>query len=77
VDICHPAKDVDGSIARIIVQEWSTAGEFVFHVGKPSAALAGIDIILAADREPDPITGRYDDAGRPNLDVEVELINLS
>src|SRR5262245_3992428 len=69
------AVDLDRAVARVVVEERAAAGELVLHVGQPPAAAAGVDIVAAAHRERHAITGRHDDAGRPDLDVE--LIDLS
>src|SRR5215510_6525036 len=69
------AVDLDRAVARVVVQERAAAGELVLHVGQPPAAAAGVDIVAAAHRERHAITGRHDDAGRPDLDVE--LIDLA
>src|SRR5262245_37760418 len=50
-------EDLRRPIAGIVVQERAASGQLVLEVGEPSAARPVIHIVLAADREPDPIAG--------------------
>src|SRR5690349_7903140 len=66
------AEDRRRPVARIVVQERPAAGELVLEVRQLAAAWAGIDVVLAADREPDAMALRHHDRGRPDLDVELD-----
>src|SRR5665647_3659912 len=70
------AKDGGGSVARIVVQERTAAGQFVLEVRQLAAAAAAIFVILAADRYGHAMAGRHHDRAWPNLDVELRHLAL-
>src|SRR5262249_23246157 len=65
------AEDFQRPIARVVMQEWPIAGEFVFHVRKPATRSAGIHIVAAAYCQCYPMALRDNDAGRNNLNIEL------
>ena len=57
-------------VLRVVMQEPTAAIERMGKV-REVERLAGIFVILAADRQREPLTGGDHDAGRPDLDVEL------
>lgn len=57
-------------VARIIVQKRPAAFELVLEVREPRAGRSRVLVIASAHGEREPVAGRYDDACRPQLDVE-------
>src|SRR5689334_5529013 len=57
-------------VAWVVVQEGAAPFQLVFEVGQLSAAGAAIFIVLATDRESDPVASGDDNRGRPDLDIE-------
>src|SRR5260370_40996102 len=70
------AEDRRWPVTRIVVQERSAAGELVLEVRQLAATRAGIDVVLAADRQADAVAFRQHDRGRPDLDVELDHLAL-
>src|SRR5215213_7339292 len=58
------------AVVGIVVQEGPAAGELVLEVRQLATAGAAVDIILAADGEPDAVAGRDNDRRRPDFDVQ-------
>jgi hypothetical protein len=69
------AEDVFRPVDRIVVQKRSDAGKGIAHIRQPVAGGARKNIVLAAHAERQAIAGGDDDAGRPDLDIE--LVNLA
>src|SRR5215813_8853533 len=67
----NATEDMRGTVARIVVQERAATRQLVLEVRELAAARAGINIIFAADGKADAMAGRYDDRGRPDLDIEL------
>src|SRR5271163_971569 len=67
----HAVINLRRTVARIVVQERAAARQLVLEIRQPSAAASGIDVVLAADGQADAVTGRHDDRGRPDFDIEV------
>src|SRR6201999_3977212 len=65
------AEHIARPISRIIVPEWTNSGPYPAVGIFRTAGLAGVNIVFAADRQRDAISGRYDDAGRPDLDIDL------
>ena len=71
------AEDLRGTIAGIVVLERTDAGEHRPERAEPGGRPAGIFVIAPAYRQSDAMAGGYDDAGRPDLDVQlVDLAGL-
>src|SRR6185437_2972624 len=64
------------AVARIVVQEWTAAGELVLEVRQLAAAGAAVFVVLAAHRQADAVAGRDRDRGWPDLDVEFHRLAL-
>src|SRR5262245_35430834 len=69
-------EDLWRPVLRIVMKERPASRELVLEVRELAAARAGIDVVLAADREPDAMTLRHHDRGRPDLDVELDHLAL-
>src|SRR3569833_3597673 len=63
-------------VAQIVVQERAATGQFVLEIRQLAARAAAIDVVLAAPRERNAVTGGRDDRGRPQLDVEFDGLAL-
>src|SRR5215510_13951316 len=66
------AEDRRRPVARIVMQERPAAGELVLEIRELAAARACIDVVLAADRQPDAMALRHQNRGWPDLDVELD-----
>ena len=67
------AEDVRRPVARIGVRERPDAFHRIQRVG--DAGVAAVDfVVLAAHGEAEPIARRHHDAGRPDLDVELDRL---
>src|SRR6266849_7002906 len=64
------AEDRRRPVGRVVVDEGSAAAHGVFHV-RQGRGLPSVVVVLSADREGDAVTRRNDDAGGPDLDVEL------
>src|SRR5262245_64440067 len=69
------AEDRGRAVARVVMSERPDAGPHLAERLDAGARLAGIHIIGAADGQRDPITFWQNDAGRPDLDVN--LVDLA
>src|SRR5882724_8635381 len=58
-------------VVGVVVHEGAAALHRVLHVGK-RRRLAFVFVVLAADGQRDAVAGRHHDAGRPDLDVELD-----
>src|SRR2546430_11409070 len=58
-------------VGRVVVHEGAAALHRVLHVGK-RRRLACVFVVLAAQGQRHAVAGRHDDAGRPDLDVELD-----
>src|SRR5262245_25022427 len=68
----HTVENLWRAIMRIVVQERAATGQFVLEIRKLAAARTAIRVVLAADGESNAISGRRDDRGWPNLDIEFD-----
>src|ERR1700733_1251135 len=64
------AENLRWPVAHVVMQERAAAGELILEIRQPSAAAAGIDVVLAADGQRDAVAGRHDDRSRPDFHVE-------
>src|ERR1700756_1206069 len=60
-----------GTVLRVVVQERPAAAQFILKVREFPAA-ACVFVVPAPNRERDSATCRHDNAGRPNLDVQLD-----
>ena len=61
-----------GTVRRVVVQERTAAAQFILEIGEPGAGRLCIFIVAPADAEADAVARRHHDAGRPDLDVELD-----
>jgi len=61
------------AVVWVVVQERAAAEQLVLEVGKEAAARPRIDVVPASNREREPVARREDDAGWP--DLHVDLVN--
>lgn len=66
-------ENVPRPILWMDVQERSDAGQRVFDAFE-NQRRSFVGIVLAAHRQTDAASGRHDDAGRPNLDIELHRL---
>src|SRR4029450_5100892 len=75
VDGHVPAEHRRGTVAGIVVLEGADAVPHAAELLAGGADVPGVDVVLAADGEGDAVPRGHDDAGRPDLDVE--LVDLA
>src|SRR6267142_2808563 len=67
------AKDLRRTVRFIVMREWAAPFHRVFHVREARRRIVVL-VVAAADAERDAMTLRHDDAGRPDLDVELHRL---
>src|SRR5882672_2009114 len=65
------AEDPGRPVAEVVVDEGPAAAHRVLHIGE-RCRLAAVVVVLAAYRQRDAPALGHDDAGRPDLDVELD-----
>src|SRR5262249_44643245 len=60
------------AVPGIVVQERPAALELVLEIRQPPAARPAVLVVLAANGQAETVTGRQNDAGRPDFDVELD-----
>src|SRR3984957_12339283 len=68
------AEHIARPVSRVIMPKWTAAGPHPAVGVFCPPRLAGINVVLSAYRQRDAISCWHDDAGRPNLDIN--LVNL-
>ena len=71
VQCVYAAEDVSRPIARLVVRERTNPAQRIRYMRRDHGR-AAILIIMAADRQRDPIAGRHHDAGWRQFDVEFD-----
>src|SRR5882762_10049872 len=65
------AEDRKGPVGWVVVDEGPAAAHRVFHIGE-GRRFPAVLVVFSADRQRDAVTRRDDDAGRPDLDIELD-----
>ena len=66
------AEDLGRAVARVVVEERAAAAQLVLEVRQPRAARLRVLVVATSHRQRDPVAGRHHEAGRPELDVELD-----
>src|SRR5262245_13851000 len=65
------SEDGRGPVARVIMAERPYTGPLLTEGLRARGRFSTIDVVFAANGEPDTVTSRHDDTGRPNLDIDL------